>query len=89
MRRFELSDEQWQRVKSLLPGQPGVRGGAPATIDCFWMPCYGPFARERRGVTCRNNLGAGTRPSNGSIAEPRRACGSGSSTHCKSLIWSG
>ena len=26
MRRFELSDEQWQRVESLLPGQPGSPG---------------------------------------------------------------
>lgn len=26
MRRFELSDEQWQRVEGLLPGQPGSPG---------------------------------------------------------------
>lgn len=26
MRRFELSDEQWQRVECLLPGQPGSPG---------------------------------------------------------------
>ena len=25
-RRFELSDEQWRRVESLLPGQPGSSG---------------------------------------------------------------
>jgi transposase len=26
MRRFELSDEQWQRVEGLLPGRPGDPG---------------------------------------------------------------
>lgn len=26
MRRFELSDEEWQRVESLLPGRPGSPG---------------------------------------------------------------
>lgn len=26
MRRFELSDEQWQRVEGLLPGRPGSPG---------------------------------------------------------------
>lgn len=26
MRRFELSDEQWKRVESLLPGRPGSPG---------------------------------------------------------------
>ena len=26
MRRFELTDEQWQRVDGLLPGQPGSPG---------------------------------------------------------------
>jgi putative transposase len=26
MRRFELSDEQWRRVESLLPGRPGSPG---------------------------------------------------------------
>ena len=26
MRRFELSDEQWQRVEGLLPGRPGNPG---------------------------------------------------------------
>ena len=26
MRRFELSDEQWERVKHLLPGQAGMPG---------------------------------------------------------------
>ena len=26
MRRFELSDEQWKRVKGLLPGRPGSPG---------------------------------------------------------------
>ena len=26
MRRFELADEQWQRVEGLLPGQPGSPG---------------------------------------------------------------
>ncbi len=26
MRRFELSDEQWERVEGLLPGRPGTAG---------------------------------------------------------------
>lgn len=26
MRRFELSDEQWERVRDLLPGKPGDAG---------------------------------------------------------------
>lgn len=26
MRRFELSDEQWERVRGLLPGRPGSPG---------------------------------------------------------------
>lgn len=35
MRRFELSDEQWQRVKSLLPGQPGSPGRSGADNRLF------------------------------------------------------
>ena len=35
MRRFELSDEQWQRVKSLLPGQPGSPGRSAGNNRLF------------------------------------------------------
>jgi len=26
MRRYEITDEQWERIKDLLPGKPGDRG---------------------------------------------------------------
>jgi putative transposase len=35
MRRFELSDEQWQRVAGLLPGQPGSPGRSGENTRLF------------------------------------------------------
>jgi hypothetical protein len=43
MRRYGLRDDQWDRIKALLPGQPGWVGVTATDI-----------APVSRGVTCRS-----------------------------------
>ena len=89
MRRFELSDEQWQRVEGLLPGQPGSPGrrgdNDRLLLDAvFWIARTGAPWRDlperfgdRNSVFQRFNRWA------------RKGSGNGASTLCKSPIWSG
>ena len=51
MRWFELSDEQWQRVEGLLPGQPGSPGRSGDNNRLFldavlWIVRMGPPWRD-------------------------------------------
>jgi hypothetical protein len=36
MRRYGLRDDQWDRIKDLLPGREGHWGALPRTTDCLW-----------------------------------------------------
>ncbi len=89
MSRFELSDEQWERVEVLLPGRPGSSGRRGQDNRLFldavlWMARTG-----RRGVIFLSVLVRGTASSNGLIAGRRRVCGRQFSRLCKTPIWSG
>jgi hypothetical protein len=57
--RHDISDEVWERIKDLLPGQAGKCGGAAQRGRC---------ARALRGETCRQNLGTGTACTSGFAA---------------------
>jgi transposase len=35
LRRHEISDSDWERIKHLLPGQPGQHGGIAQDNRCF------------------------------------------------------
>ena len=37
MRRHALRDDQWDRMKDLLPGSEGWVGAKPLTTGCSWM----------------------------------------------------
>ena len=39
MRRFGLRDDQWERIKHLLPGREGWVGMTWRTIGCLWRRC--------------------------------------------------
>ena len=89
MRRFELSDEQGVRVKGLLPGKKGDPGRTAADSRLFldavlWIARTGAPWRD-----LPERFGLWIRSSSGSLAGPRRACGSGSLKRYKTLTWSG
>ena len=86
MCQIELSDEQWQRVEGLLPGQPGSPGRSGDNNRLFleavlWIVRTGAPWRDlpERSVT-------GTASFNGSIAGRKGESGSGPSTHFRSPI---
>jgi transposase len=55
MRRHGLRDDQWDRVKDLLPGQPGSVGVTAADNRGFVEAVlYRYRAPASRGKTCRN-----------------------------------
>ena len=38
MRRYALRDDQWDRIKDILPGREGHVGGTARTIACSSKP---------------------------------------------------
>lgn len=61
MRRYEISDEQWERIADLLPNNENKRG-APwkdhrrMLNGMFWI-----FVVELHGVTCQHAMVIGKR----------------------------
>ncbi len=39
MKRYALRDDQWERIKDLLPGREGMLGGWLKIIDCLLKLC--------------------------------------------------
>lgn len=77
VKRYELSEAQWQRIPSLLPGKvadPG-RSGTDNRLfvnRCLWV--------VRIGATCWNAMGSGRASIGASVGGTIPVSGSGCST---------
>ena len=88
-RRYEITDEQWQRIEHLLPGKPGDPGRTAEDNRRFinavlWIARTGapwPDLPERFGKY--NSV------SNALTDGQKRASGSRSLNSCKNPTWSG
>ena len=56
MRRHELTDEQFERIKYFLPGRKGYVG---ATAKDNKLACFGYLKQEHLGEICRKGMGLG------------------------------
>jgi hypothetical protein len=66
MWRFELRDDQWERIKNLLLGPHGSVGVTRRIIGCSWRRSCTVIVSECHGAICRS----------GSAREARSTCGS-------------
>jgi hypothetical protein len=53
----ELRDDQWERLKALVPGGAKASGVREQTTAGFSTLCFGWRARADDGVTCLHGLG--------------------------------
>ena len=53
MRRFGLRDDQWERIKDLLPGREGSVGVTAADNRLFIEAVLYRYLPECRGAICR------------------------------------
>ena len=79
MRRFGLRDDQWERIKDLLPGREGSVGGPRRTIGCSSKPCSIVIVRGCLGAICRSGSVTEFRCIGGSAVGPKAVSGSGCS----------
>jgi|GEM_PF-1675910 len=55
-RRYALRDDQWERIKDLLPGRAfPLLSHCRRTIGCWWKLCCTNIGQEFPGVTYRND----------------------------------
>jgi transposase len=54
VRRYGLRDDQWDRIKNLLPGRPGSVGVTAADHRLFVEAVLYRYRAGIRGPTCRN-----------------------------------
>ena len=87
-RRYELTDQQWNRIEALRPGRPGNPGGQGQDNRRFvnaviWV------ARSERTVaqTCQHDSACRIRSFSGSIAGPSPGFGNKCSENCRIPIW--
>ncbi|TCS30797.1 hypothetical protein EDC15_11953 [Acetobacter aceti NBRC 14818] len=52
MRCYGLSDDQWERIRDLLPGREGHVGGTAQITVCLSMPCCIVIVPAFPRVTC-------------------------------------
>ena len=77
MRRFGLRDDQWERIKNLLPGREGSVGVTAADNRLF---VEAVLYRYRTGMPWRDlpeRFGEGTKIHLGSAVGPKAVSGSG------------
>ncbi len=56
-RRYALREDQWERIKDLLPGRAfPLLSHCRGTIGCSWKLCCIEIGQEFPGVTYRNGL---------------------------------
>jgi transposase len=82
MRRYALRDDQWERIKDILPGREG-HVGVTATTAGYSRQYFTVIAQVHRRATCRNVLAtrsrfmrgfrAGRRAARGALGEIRNA----------------
>ena len=56
MTRYGLRDDQWERIRDLLPGSWATSAPPPGTIVALSRRCCTGTMREYHGVTCRRAL---------------------------------
>ena len=61
MRRYALGDDQWDRIKDILPGREGMGAARRRTIGCSSKPFCSGFAPASRGAICPSALATGDR----------------------------
>lgn len=88
LRRHELTDEQWNAIKDLLPGKPGDPGVTAKDNRLFVNAL---FFVAKTGIPWRDlpdASGTGTTTSfNASTAGARKACSPGSSKCSATPTW--
>ena len=75
MRRHEISDDHWDRIKDFLPGQEGDPGVTAKDNRLFVNAVLWIAKTGAPGATSPNASARGTRCGSGSIAGPRRGSG--------------
>ena len=81
-RRYEISDEEWERVKDLLPTDQLERQGRPPKPNRDMLNAILWIAKvERHGVTFLNDMDHGKRFMASSRSAKKRAYFKKSSTH--------
>ena len=58
MRRYSLRDDQWDRIKDILPGREGHVGGTAADNRLFVEAVLFGFEPVSRGAICRAHFRA-------------------------------
>lgn len=94
MRRYEITDQQWQRLAHLLPGKAGDVGRSAIDnrllINRTGEPAILWIARSGHpGATYPNELVLGIRPIAGFAVGLSQVSGKMSLTNCRSLTWTG
>ena len=79
MRRFGLRDDQWERIKDLLPGREGSVGGTAADNRLFVEAVLYRYLRGCLGAICRSGSVTEFRCIGGSAVGPKAVSGSGCS----------
>ncbi len=79
MRRHEITDEHWDRIKGFLPGQEGDPGVTAKDNRMFVNAVLWIAKTGAPGATSPNASAPGIRCGSGSIGGPARASGIGSS----------
>ncbi len=73
MRRYALRDDQWDRIKDILPGREGHVGGTAADNHLFVEAVLFRFRAGVPGVICPSVLAAGRSSISASTDGPRAA----------------
>ena len=73
MRRYGLSDSQWERIKDLLPGREGHVGGTAADNRLFVEAVLYRYRAGIPGVTCLSVLVTGKTSTGDCVAGAKAA----------------
>ena len=79
MRRYGIRDDQWERIRDLLPGQEGHVGVTAADNRLFVEAVLYPTAPACRGAICRSASVTGRTCINASADGQNRVSGRRSS----------
>ena len=80
MRRFGLRDDQWERIKNLLPGREGSVGVTAVDNRLFVEAVLYRYRQPGcHGAICRSGSVRGQRSTLGSAVGPKAVSGSGCS----------
>jgi hypothetical protein len=77
-RRYALRDDQWERIKDLLPGRPGTIGVTAKDNRLLLKPSCIAIVQAFLGATCQSALETFVLSIRALAAGRNLACGSGS-----------